>query len=96
MKKEIKLSIITFIVVALIAYIAFCFVPDSALEHAMANGSIFTMLGNSVVQVIGMRVIISLTFALIVTLLIRIVDNEETGAKKSQTKTVKTTKKETK
>ncbi len=94
MKKETKFSIITFIVVALVAYIAFSFIPDTTLENATANGSVFTILGNSVVSIVGMRVIISFCFALIVTLLIRIVDTDEKATKKPQAKV--TTKKEAK
>lgn len=94
MKKETKFSIITFIVVALVAYIAFSFIPDVTLENATANGSIFTILGNGIVNLVGMRVILALSFAIIVTLLIRIVDTDEKTTKKPQQKV--TTKKEAK
>ena len=89
MKKETKFSIITFIVVALVAYVTFSFIPDATLENATANGSVFTILGNSVVSIVGMRVLISFCFALIVTLLIRIVDSEEKATKKPQPKQAK-------
>lgn len=89
MKKETKFSIIIFIVVVLVAYVALSFVPDEVLEYSVANGSLLSFLSLGVVKVIGMRAIISIAIALIVTLLIRIVDTEEKPL-------VKTTKKETK
>ena len=77
MKKETKFSIIVFIVVVLVAYVTLSFVPDEMLEHSTINGSLLSFLGTSVVKAIGMRAVVAVAIALIVTLLIRIVDTEE-------------------
>lgn len=89
MKKETVFSIFTFVVVAVVAFCLFNFIPDTTIQNATTNGSIFTILGNGMISIVGMRVIISFCFALIVTLLIRIVDTEENTAKKSQPKQAK-------
>lgn len=95
MKKETKFSIIIFIVVFLVAYVALSFVPDAVFEYSAVNGSLLSFLGVGVLKAIGMRVIVSIAIALIVTLLIRIVDTEEKPAKDKQT-AKKEVKKETK
>lgn len=92
MKKETKASIIIFCVVFIVAYIMTCFIPDEILKYSTANGSILSFLGDAAVALIGMRGVLAFTFALIATLLVRIVDSEE----KTKAETKKTAKKETK
>lgn len=77
MKKETKASIIIFCVVFIVAYIMTCFIPDETLRYSTAHGSILSFLGDATVALIGMRGVLAFTFALIATLLVRIIDTEE-------------------
>ena len=95
MKKETKFSILTFIVVFLVSYVAFGFIPDEVLKYTTVNGSLLSFLGEGVTNAIGMRAVISIAISVIVTLLIRIVDGSENQEKAKKT-TKKTVKKETK
>lgn len=76
MKKETKASLIIFCVVLVIAYIMSCFIPDEILTYNNSTSAL-GFLGNMTVAAVGMRGILSLAIALIVTLLIRIVDSDE-------------------
>lgn len=91
MKKETKASIIIFCVVFIVAYIMTCFIPDEVLSYT-AHDTVLSFLGDATVAIIGMRGVLAFTFALIATLLIRIVDSEE----KPKAEAKKTAKKETK
>ena len=100
LKKETKASIIIFCVVFIVAYIMTCFIPDEILRYSTANGSILSFLGDATVALIGMHGVLAFTFALIATLLVRIVDSEEKTKedtkKTAKTENKKTAKKETK
>ena len=86
MKKETKASLIIFCVVLVVAYIMTCFIPDEILVYNNSTSAL-GFLSNMAVAAVGMRGIIALAIALIVTLLIRIVDsNDVKGTKKVEKK----------
>lgn len=91
MKKETKASLIIFCVVFIVAYIMTSFIPNEVITYT-AHETVLSFLGDATVALIGMRGVLSFTFALVATLLIRIVDTEE----KTKPEAKRTVKKETK
>ena len=77
MKSQTKVSFIVFIVTFIMGFVVMSLIPDSMLESVRVEGSVLSFFGDEVVKIVGMRVVISMAIALVVTLLIRIVDNEQ-------------------
>ena len=80
MKKDTIASLIIFCVVFVLAYIMAGFIPNEILAYNN-NTSALSFLGDMAVTVITMRGMLALAIALAVTLLVRIVDTDESGKK---------------
>ena len=84
MKKDTKVRIAIFAVTFILSYLLLGFFPKMGYELGVLEGTVVGIWGDIILNLLGLRFIISLALAMIVLLLGKIVENPETVVKEEK------------